>query len=153
MQSTQSSWDAKALTRGAPQTQRGRPWQSALKPQGGLVDKHNKGIMRALWVSQWYSYRDKDNCCKGVNHRKVWVTNANCNILPSSAGVKVRALNTTTATIVTVSMADANNNNNLQTATKQQQNNEAVVTHTPHVTRTTIAGQAGNQVARQSHKP
>jgi hypothetical protein len=31
-----------------PQIQRERLWQSALKPQGGLTNKHNKGVMRAL---------------------------------------------------------------------------------------------------------
>jgi hypothetical protein len=44
-----------------------------------------------------------------------------CNISPTSARAKGHALNTMTATILTISMADANNNNNLQTATKQQQ--------------------------------
>jgi hypothetical protein len=40
------------------------------------------------------------------------VTNANCIVLPTSAGVKGRTLNAMTATILTISMADANNNNN-----------------------------------------
>jgi hypothetical protein len=38
----------KALTRQAPHSQQGMPWQSALKPQGGLANKHNKGIVRVL---------------------------------------------------------------------------------------------------------
>ncbi len=118
-QSTQSLWDAKVLTRGAPQMQWGRPWQSASKPQSGLVNEHNKGIMRALWVSQQYSYCNNKYCRKGVNYCKACSTNANCNVLPTSAGVKGRKLNAMTATIVTISMANANNNNNLQTATKQ----------------------------------
>jgi hypothetical protein len=113
-----SLWDAKALTRSAPQTQWGRPWQSASKPQGGLIDKSNKGIVRASWVSQLYSYRDNKYCRKGVNYCKVCATNANCNVLLTSAGVKGPMLNATTATIVTVSMADVNNNNNLQTTKK-----------------------------------
>jgi hypothetical protein len=48
--------------------------------------------------------------------------NKNSNVLPTSAGVKGCTLNATTATIVTISMADANNSNNLQPGTKQQKN-------------------------------
>jgi hypothetical protein len=77
--------------------------------------------VRALRVSRRYSYRDNEYRRKSVNQRKACGTNANCNISPTSAGVKGRTLNATTATIVTVSMADANNYNNSQTATKQQQ--------------------------------
>jgi hypothetical protein len=55
-------------------------------------------------------------------------------------------LNATTATIVTISMANANNNNKR----KQQQKNTATMTRAPHVTHTTIAGQAANRVAWQS---
>jgi hypothetical protein len=62
--------------------------------------------------------------------------------LPTSAGVKGHTLNATTATIVTISMANGNNNNNNKR--KQQQKNKAVVTRMPCVTRATIAGQAAN---------
>jgi hypothetical protein len=119
-QSTQSSWDTKALTRGAPPTQQGRTWQSALKPRGGLVDECNKGIVRALWVSWQYSYRGNKYCRKDVNCCNACATNANCNIFPTSAGVKGRTLNAMMATIVTVSMANANNNNNKSKQQKKQ---------------------------------
>jgi hypothetical protein len=43
-------------------------------------------------------------------------TNANCNISPTSSGVKGCTLNATTATIVTVSMANKNNTSSVTMA-------------------------------------
>jgi hypothetical protein len=37
-----------ALETRAPPMQQGESWQSSLEPQGGLANKHNKGIMRTL---------------------------------------------------------------------------------------------------------
>ncbi len=48
----------------APLMQQGEPWQSASEPQGGLADKHDKGVMRTLWVSQQYSSHDDNHCHK-----------------------------------------------------------------------------------------
>ncbi len=123
-------------------------WRSVSKPRGGFVDKCNKGIVRALWVSRQYSYRDDEYRRKDVNCRNMCATNANCDILPTSAGVKGHMLDAMTATIVTVSMANANNNNNNKC--KQQQKNKAIVTRMPRITRATFAGQAANQVTWQS---
>ncbi len=75
----------------------GRPWQSASKPQGSLANEHDKGIVRVLGVSQQYSSHNNDYSC---------TTNANCNVLPTSAGVKDHTLNATMTTIVTVNMAN-----------------------------------------------
>jgi hypothetical protein len=86
--------------------QQGRLWQSALKPQGGLVNKRNKGVMRASCASRQYSSCDDKHCRKGVNCRNACATNTNCNVLPTSTEVKGHMLNATTATIVTNSMAD-----------------------------------------------
>jgi hypothetical protein len=43
----------------------------------------------------------------GINRHKACMTNVNCNVLPTSTGVKGPMLNGTMATIVTVSMANA----------------------------------------------
>jgi hypothetical protein len=66
---------------------------------------------------------------------------ANCNVLPTSAGATGCTLDATMATIITISMADTNNNNNRR---KQQQKNTATMTRAPSITCTTIAGQAAN---------
>ncbi len=76
----------------------------------------NKGAVKALWVSWQYSPCNNKDCCKGVNHRKAYITNANCNVLPTSAGVKGCTLEVTTATIVTVSMANASSTSSATTA-------------------------------------
>ncbi len=44
MQLTPSLQGAKALVKQAPQTQQGRPWRSASKPQGGLANKLDTGV-------------------------------------------------------------------------------------------------------------
>ncbi len=65
-----------------------------------------QGCSEGVWVSQQYSSHNNKYCCKGVNYCKACATNANCNIPLTSTGVKGRTLDTTTATIVTVSMAN-----------------------------------------------
>ncbi len=116
MGSTPSSWGTKVLTKWAPQMQQGRPWQSASKPQGGLNNKCIKGIVRTSWVSWWYSSRYNDYRHKGVNRRNMCATNANCIVLPTSTGAKGCTLNAMTATIITISMADASSTISATTA-------------------------------------
>ncbi len=94
--------------------------------------KMQQGHVRALWVSQQYSYRNNKYRCKDVNHRNACATNANCHVLPTSAGVKGCTLDAKTATILTISMADANNNNNKR---KQQQQKTKPSWHVRHASR------------------
>ncbi len=59
-----------SLARQTPWTQQRRPWQQfALMPQGHLANKHNKSIVRALWVSRQNSSCDDDYCRRGVNRQ------------------------------------------------------------------------------------
>jgi hypothetical protein len=104
--------------------QQGRPWWSASKPQGGLDNKCNKGIVRALWVSRQYSSRYDDYCRKGVNRRNACATNANYIVLPTSAGAKGRKLNAMTATIVTVSIVNASSTSSATTAVAADKRND-----------------------------
>ncbi len=60
-------------------TRRGELWQLASKPQGGLADKRDKGVVRTLWVSWWYSSRDNNLCQRSINNRNASTTNANSN--------------------------------------------------------------------------
>ncbi len=60
-------------------TRQGEPWQLASEPQGGLANKHNKGIVRTLWVSQQYSSCDHNHHQKSVNRRDTGATNATKN--------------------------------------------------------------------------
>ncbi len=78
-------------------------------------NKHDKGIVRALWASQGYSSHNNEYCRKGVNHCKVCTMNANWNIPPTSAGVKGCTLDARTATIVTIRMADASSSSSATT--------------------------------------
>ncbi len=66
----------KALTRRASNTRQGRPWRSASKPQSGLLDKLNNSVIRALWVSWWYSSRDDNYHHRSINHHNTSATDA-----------------------------------------------------------------------------
>ena len=58
------------LTRWKPRTQQGKPWRhSAPMPQGGLADKRNKCVVRALLVSEQNSFHDNNYYCRGVKCR------------------------------------------------------------------------------------
>jgi hypothetical protein len=101
----QSLWGAKALTRWASQTQQGRPWGSALKPQGSLANKCNKGVVRASWVLRWYSYCNGNYHCRDINCHNACAINTKCNVLPTSGGATGCTLDATT-TIAVVIMVD-----------------------------------------------
>ncbi len=80
------------------------------KPQShkaALLTNVTKSVRRALWVLQKYSSCNNNYCHRSINICNVCATNANCNILPTSAGATGCMLNATTATIVTISMANA----------------------------------------------
>ncbi len=151
--STPLLWGAKALTRQASKTQWGRPWQSASKPQGGLADKCNKCVMRLSWLSWQYSSCDNNYCHRSINC---------CN----ASTIDARRRHSTRETLgrlgkfmPQISCNEHGINNkavkkNLQ-AEQKRTKNEAVVTRTPCVTCTTIAGQAMNRVTweSQGHRP
>ena len=48
---------------------------SALKLQCGLLDKHDKSVMRALWVTRWNSSRDDNYRHRCINFRDASGTN------------------------------------------------------------------------------
>ncbi len=127
--------------------QQWRPWQSASKLQGCLANKQDKSIVRALWVSRWYSSHKDNYCCKGINHHNGCGMDVNSNVLPISAGATGRTLDKMMATIIIVSMANTNNKNNKR---KHHKKITAAMTRAPHVTHAMIAGQAVNWVAWQS---
>jgi hypothetical protein len=63
---------------------------------------HREGVVTITTIL----YHDDEYRRKDVNHHNACVTNANCNVLQTSTGVKGHTLDAMTATIITVSMAD-----------------------------------------------
>jgi hypothetical protein len=62
--------------------------------------------------------QQQDYCCRDVNCHNACTTNANCNILPTSAGATGHTLNPTMAIIITISMANASSKSSATTVVK-----------------------------------
>ncbi len=118
----QSLWGAKALTRWASQKWQGRLWQLALKPQGSLAHECNKGFVRALCVSQWYSYWDEDYHRRDVHSCNTCITSTHCDISPTSVGAMGHMLDVA-MTIIVIIMVNASSASCVMTACHARGNN------------------------------
>ncbi len=131
-----------------PLTRRGRPWQSALKPQGSLANKYNKCIMKAL-------YHNNTSPAMTIIVTGASITTIQAQQMQEEDTLHRKAQADRANTCPRSSATNMESTTKLHKKNCRQNKNKAIMTHTPCVTRATIAGQAVNRNTWQSqwHRP
>ncbi len=117
--------------------------RAVAKPQGGLANKCNKGIMRTSWISRQYSSRDDNHCQRSIYH---------CNASATNTTTRRSSKQETSGRLgifIPQISRDKNVKNNKKHAIKNSQRNDKKCSHVtlaPRVTHATLAGQATHTI-------